>query len=249
MIDPVNVERLADVAWPAAECVPLGPWRLRANRGVTRRTNSVFTAGHDDARGADLEHLVDAAERFYAARSLPPVFQISAATGARELDGFLARRGYVIDGASEVWTAEVGNVERPGLCGGVATRADEPGGAWFDTAFAEDGAERRRVHEEIVRRSPRPRVFVSVVVDGRVAACAMGVGGGGLTGLFCMATGPEFRRRGFARALLGEVAGWAAGQGGAGVYLQVMAENEGGRRLYRQAGFEPAYDYHYRTKA
>jgi ribosomal protein S18 acetylase RimI-like enzyme len=242
------IERLADAAWPAAERVPLGPWQLRANAGVTRRTNSVFTASHADIPTAELIRLVDAAERFYAQHRLSPVFQISAATGARTLDDLLAGRGYLVDGASEVWTAPPNQVARPELSQGVIARSAEPSAAWFDVAFVDDGPERRRVHEEIVRRSPQPRVFLSAVIDGRVAACAMAVGGGGQTGLFCMTTHPEFRRRGLASALINEVAAWAAARRDAGVYLQVMRENDGAKGLYRKAGFAHAYGYHYRVK-
>jgi ribosomal protein S18 acetylase RimI-like enzyme len=249
VIDPVTIERLADTAWPAAERVALGPWHLRAGAGVTRRTNSVFTAGHDDLRRAELERLVEAAERFYAGRGLPAIFQISAATGARDLDTLLAARGYALNAPSEVWTAAVGQVQRPTIADRLIMQAEDPSTAWFDVAFAQDGPERRRVHEEIAWRSPRPRVFVSAITDGRLAACAMAVGGGGQTGLFCMMTRPEYRRRGLAGALLGDVATWAAGQKDAGVYLQVMADNAPAKALYRAAGFERRYGYHYRVKA
>jgi ribosomal protein S18 acetylase RimI-like enzyme len=248
VIDPVTLERLADAAWPAAERVPLGPWLLRANAGVTRRTNSVFTADCRDVPAGELRWLVDTAERFYANRGLPPVFQISAATGARGLDDLLADRGYAVNGASEIWTAIAPRVGRPALTEGAIVPAADPSAAWFDVAFADDDPQRRRVHEEITLRSPRPRAFVSAVVDGKVAACAMAVSGGGQTGLFCMTTRPQFRRRGLAGALLGEVAAWAAARGDAGVYLQVMRENDAAKGLYRKAGFAHRYAYHYRAK-
>jgi hypothetical protein len=93
VIDPVLIEQLADAAWPAAEQAPLGPWKLRATHGVTRRANSVFTAGDGDASAVELTKWVQAAEAFYSRRSLPAVFQISAATGASGLDALLAARG------------------------------------------------------------------------------------------------------------------------------------------------------------
>jgi hypothetical protein len=91
--EAVLIERLADAAWPAAQRVPLGPWVLRATSGVTRRANSAFTAGGPDVTGRELKGPVEAVERFYAERGQPAVFQVSAATGARGLDGVLAERG------------------------------------------------------------------------------------------------------------------------------------------------------------
>jgi GNAT superfamily N-acetyltransferase len=246
VIDPQTIERLADAAWPAAARVTMGPWVLRATSGVTRRANSVFTAGGPDVTGAGLERCVEAVERFYGERGQPAVFQISAATGARGLDGLLAARGYRIEGASEVWTAEAGSASDDAPVGTVV-RADEPGAAWLDVAFDEPAA-RRRVHEGIVVRAPRPRVFLSAVVDGAVAGCAMAVGGEGCTGLFCMTTRETYRRRGLGAALVRAVCGWAGELGDRCVYLQVMRDNEPAKGLYRRAGFSCLYDYHYRVK-
>lgn len=242
-VDPVTIERLADAAWPAAVRERLGPWTLRATSGVTRRANSVFTAGGADVTGAELERLVDAAERYYAGLGQPAVFQVSAATGARGLDEVLARRGYRIDGASEVWCAEVDGASRD-----VRVEwAEEAGEAWFDVAFDEPVA-RRRVHEGIVGRVPGPRVFVSARFDGVVAGCAMAVSGEGYTGLFCMTTREGYRRRGLGGAMVREVLAWAGERGDGRAYLQVMRENEAAKGLYRKAGLGFNYYYHYRVK-
>jgi GNAT superfamily N-acetyltransferase len=248
-VDPVLVEHVADGAWPAAEQVPLRPWKLRATHGVTRRANSVFTAGREDVPDAALlEDLVEAAEGFYARRSLPAVFQISAATGVRGLDALLASRGYRVDGASEVWTARASSVPRPALVAGLElVTSDDPDAAWFDCAFDEP-AERRRVHEQIVRRVPRPRQFVSArTPDGVAVASGMTASAAGHAGVFAMVTREAFRRRGIAGALLGELCAWAAGRGDGRAYLQVMCGNETAKHVYRRAGFAISYNYHYRT--
>jgi ribosomal protein S18 acetylase RimI-like enzyme len=247
--DPVAIERVADAAWPAAEQVPLGPWKLRATHGVTRRANSVFTAGPDDASAADLERWVVEAEGFYARRSLPAVFQISAATGGRGLDALLEARGYVMNGVSEVWVLNARRVQRVnGDRGWNVLRSDEPDDLWFDCAFDEP-LDRRRVHEQIVRRAPRPRVFVSAVVDGVVAGCGMSTSGDGHAGIFCMATRERYRRRGIGIALVQNLCGWAATRGGdQQLFLQVMRGNEAAKELYRKVGFAWAYGYHYRVR-
>ena len=240
----VTIERLADSAWPAAEQTPLGDWVLRATHGVTRRANSVFTAGGRDYRGAELEHLIDEAEGFYRRRSLNPVFQISDATGARALDEALARRGYGVGGRSEVWTAPM--AVRAGRDGVVAS--DEVTPEWFDCAFEDDAAEKRPVHEQIVRRVPRPRRFAAKLIDGEVAGVGMSASADGFAGLFCMVTRPTYRRRGVGLALVRHLCAWAAGRGDQTVFLQVMVENEAAKGLYAKAGFARAYRYHYRVR-
>jgi ribosomal protein S18 acetylase RimI-like enzyme len=248
VIDPVAIERVADAAWPAAEQMPLDPWKLRATHGVTRRANSAFTAGPDDASAADLERRVAEAEAFYARRSLPAVFQVSAATGARGLDALLEARGYAISGASEVWVLDARGIEPVmGDRTWEIRQSDEPDEDWFDCAFDEP-LDRRRVHEQIVRRAPQPRVFVSAIMDGLVAGCGMSASGDGHAGIFCMATREVYRRRGIGLALVRELCNWAVTRGDRHVFLQVMRDNEAAKELYRKVGFARAYDYHYRVK-
>jgi len=251
-VDPVLIEHLADAAWPAAEQVPLGPWKLRATHGVTRRANSVFTAGRDDVRAGELERLIEEAERFYARRSLPGVFQISAGTGAKELDAMLQRRGYSINAPSEVWAVS-GDALTPmqKACRGGEwrlRREDQPDIGWFDCAFDEI-AERRRVHEQIVRRVPPPRLYVAALVDGIVAGCGMATSAHDHTGIFCMATRGAFQRRGIALELVSELCEWCRSLGDQCAFLQVMSDNEAAKALYRKVGFMHEYAYHYRVKS
>jgi ribosomal protein S18 acetylase RimI-like enzyme len=148
-----------------------------------------------------------------------------------------------------VWTADAARFEAAtGSPEGVMLRAeDEANPGWLDCAFDEP-AERRRVHEQIVRGAPRPRVFVSAVVDGRVAGCGMAASAGRYAGIFCMATRAEFRRRGIAAAVVRALGAWACRHGNTGVFLQVMRDNGPAQALYRQAGYGYAYSYHYRVK-
>lgn len=245
-VDPVAIERVADAAWPAAEQVTLGSWRLRATQGVTRRANSVFTANDAALPDDELEERIAEAELFYAARSLPTVFQISAATRNATLDRLLASRGYALNGVSEVWVRKTDAIA-PAANEWKVERTAEPCAGWFNAAFDEP-LEKRRVHEQIVRRAPSPRVFVSTIVDGVAAGCGMAVSSAGYTGIFCMATLPEHRRRGIGIALVHDLCAWAAERGDHHVFLQVMRENEAAKRLYRKAGFAWAYGYHYRVQ-
>jgi N-acetylglutamate synthase len=250
MIDPVLVEQLADAAWPAAEQVALGPWKLRATHGVTRRANSVFTAGREEARGDELARWVEEAERFYAMRSLPAVFQISAATGAKELDALLARRGYAMNAPSQVWSISRSAIsrQRPRADDSwTIRREDQPDEGWFNCAFDEPPA-RRRVHEQIVRRVPPPRLYVAAMMEGMVAGCGMATSARGHTGIFCMATHAAYRRRGIALTLVTELCEWCRGLGDERAFLQVMADNEAAKGLYRRVGFGFEYGYHYRVK-
>ncbi|MFZ1770286.1 MAG: hypothetical protein WAU00_13865, partial [Caldilinea sp.] len=106
MTDPatiLTIETIAANAWPAAESAACGGWRLRSTAGVTRRANSVWPNGDDGALSlaAKLAHV----EAFYAARSLPAVYQICDAMRPAQLDDELAARGYTIEALTHVQTA------------------------------------------------------------------------------------------------------------------------------------------------
>src|SRR5579875_1330414 len=81
--------------WQGTERDWLGGWLLRAAGGFTGRANSVLPLGDP---GLPLERAVDAAADWYARRGLPPMVVIATGleAGPDELDGLLARRGWVV---------------------------------------------------------------------------------------------------------------------------------------------------------
>jgi GNAT superfamily N-acetyltransferase len=246
-----ELDRASDVAWPAVEQVMLGPWKLRATSGVTRRANSVLPlAPGSRAREdeGDVGRMIEAAEEFYRARSLPCTFYVTPFTWPRKLDVVLERRGYSVGpAAAEVWVASVGELVAGRGSEGVRL-AESPGAEWWDCAFEEDSPRNRAVHEEITKRSPTPKVFASAMVGDGVASCGGAVIVDGCAGIFCMRTREAYRRRGLAAEVLAALLKWAV-VGGAGLmYLQVVAENEGAKWLYRRAGFWYGYSYHYRVR-
>ncbi|MBI4637492.1 MAG: GNAT family N-acetyltransferase [Candidatus Rokubacteria bacterium] len=215
---------------------------------MTSRANSVLTSAREAASLA-ADGLVDAAERFYLERGLPPTFHLSPATVPPGLDALLAGRRYTREKPSEVWTAEACLVEsrsRSGSTPGDLLLRPEPDSAWFDCAF-DDPPDRRPIHEGIVGRIDRPRLFASVRLDDAAIACGLGVSDTGWTGIYAMATRPDHRGRGLATRILHALARWADEHGDTRLYLQVLAENPA-RRLYRRRGFALAYPYHYRVR-
>ena len=241
MITPLELDLAADEAWPAETGEALGPWKLRYAQGVTRRANSALTVAAGDT--PDLARAVEAAERFYADRHLPATFYISPASLPEALDGFLERRDYFVSGASEVWARTPQAPTAPFTPG--AEMEERPSREWLDCVF-DEAPTIRRVHESIVCRTPAPRRFASIVLDGRVASAGMAVATRGMGGIFCMHTRPSHRRQGLARQVLAALVGWLSARSPAAIYLQVMKNNLPAMNLYRLAGFARRYDYHYR---
>ncbi len=247
------LETLAAHAWPASEVESCGGWQLRSAQGVTRRANSVWPNGEDGALA--LETKLARVERFYAERNLPARYQICDAMQPAELDEVLAARGYAVEAPTAVQVAPLrALLERlPSLRHYPAFEvevSEEFDPAWFDLYCA---AEQIDAQAAAVRRSILERIaplhgFVTLYADATPAAVGLGVIEEGWLGVFSMATLPEFRRRGAARAILRTLAVWAQLYDAHSAYLQVTEENLPAQRLYASAGFRTAYRYHYRVK-
>jgi ribosomal protein S18 acetylase RimI-like enzyme len=76
----------------------------------------------------------------------------------------------------------------------------------------------------------------------------MAVSSAGHTGVFAMATRPDFRRRRLASRLLAAIQSWAASRVDHTLYLQVMTDNTPAQSLYARHGFTFSHPYHYRTR-
>jgi GNAT superfamily N-acetyltransferase len=229
-----ELEGRAFAAWPAEEVKPLGRWRLRHTRGVTRRANSVWPEG-----GGDLPALVDAAERFYAGRGQPSLFQISP-LAPPALDPLLAARGYQREGPVAVQIADAG---MPGPS--LAVRIEPaPSPAWLAVAASGRFTAVADVFRALVERIG-PGALFALAGDGAVG---LGVVDGRWMGLFNMLTVPGQRRRGLGRAVLAALAAAGRARGVERLYLQVERDNRPAQGLYAAAGFREAYGYHYRAK-
>ena len=79
---------------------------------------------------------------------------------------------------------------------------------------------------------------------GRLAVPPLGEEGG----LYCMATRPDARRRGFASRVLRSLLREGGTQGISSYWLLVTAANAGARELYGGSGFTEAGRYYYRQE-
>ncbi|MDR3513285.1 MAG: GNAT family N-acetyltransferase [Caulobacteraceae bacterium] len=233
-----TIEPVAARAWPPEAVETLGGWRLHASSGFSGRSNCCWPIGAPDR---PIEAAVDAAEAWYAARDLPPLFKPVDAPASEPLIQALAARGYrprtktlVMTGPladGDAGPALVSDLVGEGFAGLFAAVQDDPA----------DAAERIGT----LRRIAAPRAFASVEIDGRTAAIGACAVEGGWAGIFGMRTTPDHRRQGLARAVIAALSDAAREAGARRAYLQVEADNGGAIRLYESLGFAPAYGYRY----
>ena len=246
-----HLEDLAARAWPPADIQVLDGWHLRYTAGMSYRSNSVLprSSSTSDYR---LNEQMRLAEEYYGSRGLAPTFRVSPAAQPPELDAILAERGYERVAEGSVLIARVNSVlARVGCASGfVAVVDDKPECGWLTSFCVAEGIGK---HEAEALRAVLGRVsgrlgFAVASIDESRVATALGVLEGEWMGLFCVATRPDFRRRGAARVVLAAVSAWGKDLGAKHLYLQVAEANVGARRLYDQAGMRTLYRYHFRRR-
>jgi ribosomal protein S18 acetylase RimI-like enzyme len=243
-LDPIAALEAASLsAWPPRETERLNGWQLRHGGARSRRLNSVQTSRFDG--DVDVASAIDAVERWYAGRGLPPCFHLTDAARPSDLDRALEARGYGVVTPTSVLLAEADAI--PGTGPAEVELAARAGPDVLDAICdpAWPAAIRREREALFARIRPVHRFAISRV-DGRSAASGLCVVDGHLAGLFSMRTQPAFRRRGLATRVLLGLAGWARAAGARRVFLQVEEDNAAALRLYRRFGFARVYGYHYR---
>lgn len=238
-----HIERAALRAYPALEEEDLDGWLLRYAEGYARRTNSVQPVSHT----SEVLAKVAAAEAWYEARGIPITFRMTRAAQPPDLDLLLESRRYFRQDATSVQTLD--------LAGHNFARdrrieiTDMPTGDWFETIMGSSRymAGRRPILERTLLMIEPPAAFAVLRENDRPVATGLAVADGDLVGLYSISTRPHERRRGLGRIVSETLLDWGIELGASRAYLQVMHINDPATELYRRMGFEPLYDYWYRS--
>jgi N-acetylglutamate synthase len=239
--DIAVLDEVIAAAWRAPVVEELDGWQLRYGHGLTGRANSVWARRHEGR--LPIGEKIGRAEAFYRERDLRPKVQLSPASEPEGLDGELAERGYAR--SSDV-LIEIARSDPPAAATTTweVALAAAPDELWLEIWLESRGLPSAASEHalSILCGSEAETVFARAgeVAIGRAVAHA------GWAAVGSMATRPEARRRGAARAVLGALTGWAGGRG-ATPCLNVEVSNEPALALYESAGFEPVYAYWYRT--
>lgn len=232
-------------ALPAEVTEDVGGWWLRHAPSCPRWVGAVLP--HGAVEPGELEHRIAEAETFYAGHGAAPRFQISPPVCPDGLDALLAERGYHRWSPASLQVASTAEVLEHRQDGAVRVRVeDRPSPAWFEARRAvqgNDGGER-----EMLGRVTRPSAYASAMVGNDVVSVGRAVADTGWAGVFSMATLPQARGRGAARAVLAALAEWARSHRADHLYLQMERDNAPALRLYERAGFRELCGYHYRTR-
>lgn len=229
-----HLESLCARAWPALAEVPLGDWLMRAADGFTGRANSTLTCGDP---GIPVPDALAVAQGFAREHGIKPTAHVI--NGSRH-ERAIQDAGWTVDldhpGGAESLVM-TGPLEK--FADGVAGNHDLPG--WWElTAGSEVSAAQRHV-----LGSGANVCFASLSDNGTVVAAVRGAVVEDVLHVARLAVPPAHRRKGLARQLMGELAGWGLEQGATTCALQVAEHNEPAIRLYEELGCTEHHRYRY----
>jgi ribosomal protein S18 acetylase RimI-like enzyme len=232
------LERIASLAWPAAEQDRLGDWQLRATGGWTGRANSALTIGDP---GLTLPEAFDAVAAWYAARGLPARCNVPLPL-ASAVDAALDGRGWTRSVPTLVQTAPLAALAGEDPAGPDDLQLEpEPSGEWLAAVAGWKGALPPAARELLT--APEQVRFASAYREGTLTGTARGAMVSGVLHLALVGVTAAARRQGLAGRLTRALAGWAREGGAHTAMLQVEETNAPAVARYAGLGFTTHHSY------
>ncbi len=233
-----DIEQAALRAWPAAEERRTGEWLLRFGDGYTKRANSAYVMGLEP--GLDIDERIAAVAAAYHDRGLPLIVRECSLVTDPRIGANLHRRGFRLIDETIVMTA-------PAAAGTGPLPEQVDLDTWLSLHERFEGGTKggKDQHRAILARIDRPACF-GILRDGdEPVALGLAVADGDWVGLYDIATDPGHRRKGYGRALIGQLLAWGKGLDARHSYLFVVATNTPALALYDRLGYREAYRYWY----
>jgi len=241
------IEMVAKHAWPAKVQQQYHQWILRANDGVTKRANSVYTIGNipeDDNWLAEIE-------LFYNEAHISPCFYITELSPSN-LDRILSDRNY-----EKVASLSILSIESKQIIDQVEMDTNlrveltpEVTSSWLSSFIKLEGHKWQDADafQTIFQGIRLSKAFVSLHLADEVVAVATIATERGWGYISNVVVNTQFRRRGIATQLFLHLAKWALNNNAKTLFMQVLADNEPALHLYYKLGFEQIAKSHYRMK-
>lgn len=241
-----TIEDLSLNAWPSHQIQIYDGWILRFSYFYTHRTNSVEQIGESTI---PLNQKIDYCEAVYRQWGTPAIFKISPLVSPA-FDRLLESRGYVIQHSTDVMTMALEKSHHFPISSCVnISRSISPG--WIEGLFALKGTT-NVMHKTIVpsmyRAIPKETICASIREQGKIVATGLGILDRNYIGLYAIHVHPDYRGRGYARAICSAILQNGILRGADSAYLQVVKGNVPAVTLYESIGFQYLYNYWFRTR-
>ena len=241
--DPFHwrVEEACLNAWPALRQVSFGGWLLRISGGPSRRINSINPIAADVV---DPLHLMQAAQAIYGGAGQAILFRVPSILDG--IEATLAQLGFLAEGETLTLYRDLDQASRTEVA--EVRLTPEADAVWLEARarLALSSLAAQQVDRAIVANLLIPHAFAAARDAERIVSIAFGAIHRGLLVLEAVATDPGHRGRGHARRVVAALNDWGLANGASGACLQVLADNEAAKALYRSQGFDRTlYRYRY----
>jgi len=238
--DVAPIERATLDAVCPAEVHEIPGWLLPYDPLPIGRAQSAVPLAHTPLSVPTLQEI----ETHYQQRQRPTVFRLPEGLITTNIGDALHAMGYFAHHGVLVQVTDVAGLLRMAPTD-AATLSATPSAPWASVYTADgfdpvDGANR----VQLLSRNPQA-VYAYASEGGEALAAGTGSISHGWLSIHGMRTVPGARGRGLASRILAGLAAHAAAQGVRRVFLQVEDDNPVAHGLYRKAGFETAWRYHY----
>ena len=223
MSEVAALEDVCERAWPPRERVELDGAVLRFTHGFTRRANSARV----DGGGGDLEGLIARAEHEYRSRGLRPGFRLTPLSPPA-FERLLGERGYVVDTEAVVMVADaLPETPAPAPATASSSRRRSARSGCASSRRSSATGRPSRIPAPAGCSAPATRRAASRSRASTASPAATGYARleGDWLYIACVATFPEHRRRGLARAVSERLFAWGAASGARRAILQAETKN------------------------
>jgi ribosomal protein S18 acetylase RimI-like enzyme len=220
-------------------------WLVRFSPGKAKRARCVNAV----ATGRlPLAHKLSLCRQVFDEAGLPMLLRITPFSEPPGLDLLLERQGMRrVDDTRVMVSVEPPARAVPIPAGLQLAPVGHEAFAHIVGALRGSSLAQRQAHGQRLIHAPVPFLAHVLRRDGEVLACGQVAIEGAVVGLYDVFTAASARNEGLATLLCGQLITHAVARGARVAYLQVEANNEAARAVYRRLGFTDAYAYHYRT--
>ena len=237
--DIVLFEELASNAHVALNVMQYDGWLLKFSEGHTNRANSVSMIYPSTI---DICEKIAYCEKIYSEQELPCVFKFT--DGDDGPASILVKRGYKEFTPTDVMTKEIDDTAMPA---GDIVFFDKPAEEWLRAYFAFEGFSEtgRATYRRMLDKICIDAKYVAIKEHGEIIAVASSASERGYMLIQNVVVNPDFRRKGYGRALCKALISQGKKDGAKTAWLQVVQSNEAAYRLYESLGFRKVYSYRY----
>ena len=243
-------EELQCNAFPALQNVMYDGWSVRFGGGFTYRVNCANPMYESQLPA---EKKVSFVEQLYRESNLNmSIFKLHEGMDPAQLmacQTVLDQQGYGTERDGNIFVCSLKRFNMtPGADVRIETAMTDQWLSGFLTMNGTADAQRAAA-ESMLRNIVYPIAAASILENGVMVACGLGVMERGYIGLYDIYVDASCRRRGFGTDICAAIMNYGAEHGCKTAYLQVLSDNQAARDMYRRMGYTETYEYWFRTKS